>query len=80
MIVKYVFVVVNVDVDKSNTFLRNFDTKNNKRESFDVINFDIIVAQNICFLDIANNVANNINSLKLNVASKIKIIDEIKKV
>ena len=70
-IVKYVF-FDDIDVDKN----RNFDTNLDKRENFDDASFEIIVAQNICLLDVANNV----NSLELSVASKIKIVDEIKSV
>ena len=66
-IVKYVF-VINVDA--------NIDVNLDKRENFDDANFEIIVAQNICLFDVANNV----DSLELSVASKIKIVDEIKKV
>ena len=70
-IVKYVFIV---DVDKNKN--KNFDTNFDKRESFDDTSFNINVAQNICFLDVANDV----NSLELNVASKVEIVNEIKKV
>ena len=86
-IVKYVFVDVDVDVDviidKNNAFSKSFDTKNDKRESFNDISFDIIVAQNICFFDIANDVANKQNSIELNIsniANVINIIDKVKKI
>ena len=45
-IFKYVFVIdVNIDkdVDKKSTFLRNYDTNLDKRESFDkIIDFNVI--------------------------------------
>ena len=66
-IIRYVF-VVSIDA--------NIDVNLDKRKSFDDANFETIVAQNICFLDVANNV----NSLKLSVASKIKIVDKIEKI
>ena len=66
-IVKYVFVVdIDNDIDK------NFNTNLNRRESFDDANFDAICTQNICFFDVANDVANKINSIKL--------VDEVKSV
>ena len=81
-IVKYVF-VVDVDFDenkdKNDIFLRNFDINLNKRESFDDANFDVIIAQNICFLDIANDVVDKIKLNILNIASEINIVDEIKR-
>ena len=81
-IVKYVF-VVDVDFDenkdKNDIFLRNFDINLDKRESFDDANFDVIIAQNICFLDIANDVVDKIKLNILNIASEINIVDEIKR-
>ena len=47
------------------------------------MSFDIIVAQNICFFDVANDVANKQNSIKLNIsniANEINVFDEIKRV
>ena len=80
-IVKYVFVVVDVNIneniDESNAFTRNFDINFDKRETFD---FDIIVAQNICVFDVANNVANKIKLNILIIANEINIVDEIKKI
>ena len=74
-IVKYVFVVninENENINKNDAFSRNFDTRNDKRESFDeIIDFDIIVAQNICFFDVTSDIASKKNSIKL--------VDEIKK-
>ena len=72
-IVKYVFVI-----DVNNNINRNFNSNLNKRENFDDANFDIIFVQNICVLNIVNDVTNNVNSLKLNITSKIKIVDEVK--
>ena len=77
-IVKYVFVIVDVNIDENDAFLRNLNTNLDKRENFDDANFNAIVAQNICFL----NVANKTNSIELNIsniANEIKIVDEIKK-
>ena len=78
-IVKYVF-IVDIDKDKN----KNFDINLDKREDFDeTIDFDANVVQNICFFNVANNVANKINSIKLDfssVANEIKIIDEIKEI
>ena len=51
-IVKYVFVNVDIDKDKD----KNFDINLDKRESFDHISFDAIVAQNIDFLNVANKI------------------------
>ena len=50
-----------------------------------MIDFDINVAQNICFFDIANDVVDKINFIKLDIKfsdiiDKTKIFDEIKKV
>ena len=79
-IVKYIFVVVDVNIDI--IVFKNFDTNLNKRKSFDDVNFNIIAAQNVYFLDVANDVANKINSLKSisNIASEIKIINEVRKI
>ena len=86
-IVKYVFVDIDVDIDitidENDAFSRNFDTRSDKRENFDDMSFDIIVAQNICFFDVANDVANKQNSIKLNIsniANEINVFDEIKRV
>ena len=84
-IVKYIFVVVNVDVDKNNTFSRNLNTSLDKRESFDDANFDAIVAQNICVFDVANNVLNKINSIEFDIrffdiVNEIEIVDKIEKI
>ena len=83
-IVRYVLfnidVDVEIDIDENDILSKKFRTNLDKRESFDDANFDVICAQNICFFDVTNDVANNVNSLKLNVASKIKIVDEIKSV
>ena len=84
-IVRYIFVVVDVDVDKNDAFSRNLSTNLDRRKSFDDANFDAIVAQNICVFDVANDVLNKINSIEfdikfLDIVSEIKIADEIKKI
>ena len=70
-IVKYVFVDVDIKAIRKNSSI-----KSNKREDFnDIIDFDIIFAQNIRFFNVANNVANNIaNKIYL-----IKVNKTIKK-
>ena len=46
----------------------------------------LIYAQNICFFNVANNVANKINLIELNISifniinKLVKVIDEIKKI
>ena len=84
-IVKYIFVVVDVDIDKNNAFSRNLSINLDRRESFDDANFDIIVAQNIYVFDIANDILNKIDSIKLDIKffdiiNEIEIVDEIKKI
>ena len=78
-IVKYIFVVVDVDIVEN----KNFDTNLDKRENFDdVIDFNIIVAQDICFFDVANY-ANKIRQFisTFDIANKlVKIVDEIEKI
>ena len=54
-----------------------FDINLNRRESFDDTSFEIIFAQNIRFFDVAKNVANNINSMKINKIMK-NVENEIK--
>ena len=88
-IVKYIFVDVDVDENidekiksKIDAFLRNSSIKSNNHENFDDIDFEITFAQNICFFNIAKNIANKINSIKINKIIKSvenKINDEIKK-
>ena len=76
-IVKYVFFDIDIDVDK------NFDINLDKRDDFDDTNFETIIAQNICVFDVAKNVLSNLNSIDVNIsniASKIKIVDEVKKI
>ena len=54
--------------------MKNFNIESDKRKSFDnIIDFDIIVAQNIEFFDITSK----IQSIKLNVLIDVKIVDEI---
>ena len=69
-IVKYIF-IININKNKNT----NFDTNFNKRENFDNINIEIIITQNINFL----NIANNIRSTKLNISID-DIINKIKKI
>ena len=74
--IKYVFVIVNVDVN--NNVFKDFNTNLDKRENFDDMNLKIIIAQNICFFDIANKQ----DSIKLNISNvvnEIKIVDEIER-
>ena len=89
-IVKYVFVDIdnskNVDEILENeidTLLRNSNIENDNRENFDdIIDFDIIDAQNICVFDIAKNVANEINKIKINKTIKEienEVSNEVKK-
>ena len=53
--------------DKIDAFLRNSSIENDNREDFDdIIDFDIIFARNFNFFDIAKNVANKINKIKIN--------------
>ena len=67
-------------------FFKNSSIESDNREDFDdIIVFDIIFAQNINFFDIvkkiANDVANKINSIKVNKIMKNlenEISDEIK--
>ena len=57
--------------------LKNSSVENNKREDFNnIIDFDAIFAQDICFFDVAKNVANKINSIKINKITK-RIVNEI---
>ena len=81
-IVKYV--LFDVDFDKEineeiiDALFDNLRTNFDKRESFDdIINFDFIFAQNICFFDVAKSVANKINLIKVDKIISIKIFDEI---
>ena len=69
-IVKYAFIV---DIDKNE--YKNFDINLDKRETFDDINVEAIIAQNINFL----NIANKIRSTKLNISIN-NVVDEIKKI
>ena len=58
--------------------LKNSSIENDKRENFDdIIDFNIIFAQNICFFDVANNIANKI---KMSRKNSIKVFDEIENV
>ena len=79
-IVKYVFIV---DIDENEN--KNFDTNLNKRESFNDTSFNAIVAQKICVFDVANDILNKINSIKLDikffdVVNEVKIVDEVEKI
>ena len=59
--------------------MKNSSIESDKRENFDdIIDFDVIFAQNICFFDIANDVANKIkvNKIMKNVENKVN--DEVK--
>ena len=87
-IVKYILFDINfcekINEKKSNeinTFLRNLSTNLNKHESFNnIIVFNVIIAQNICVFDIAKNVANKINKIKINKiikSVKNKVNDEV---
>ena len=81
-IVKYVFVDVDVDKnvdDEVNALFRNSSIESDNREDFDdIINFDAIFAQNICFFDVAKSVANKINSMKVDKIDSTKFFDEVK--
>ena len=58
--------------------LKNSSVENDKREDFDdIINFDIIFAQNICFFDVTRNVANKINSMRFFDEIENEISDEV---
>ena len=51
--------------------------ENDKRENFDdIIDFDAIFTQNICFFDVARDVANKIDSIKINKITK-RVVDEV---
>ena len=80
-IVKYVFVDIDIDenVDEkiSDTISKNLNKNLDKREDFDDMNFEFIFAQNICFFDVAKNVANKINSIAVFDEIKSEISDEI---
>ena len=57
--------------------MKNSSIESDNRENFDnIIDFDVIFAQNICFFDVSKNVANKIDSMKINKIMK-KIDDEI---
>ena len=43
-IVKYIFVVANVDIDENDTLSRNLSISLDRRENFDETNFDAICA------------------------------------
>ena len=61
--------------------MKNSNIKSDKRESFDdIIDFDIIFTQNICFFNVANDVANKIEINKIINNVKNKVNDEIKRV
>ena len=86
-IVKYV--LFNVDFcEKVNkveseiyAILKNSSIESDKREDFDdIIDFNVIFAQNINFFDVSKNVANKINSIKINKIDSIKINKIMKKV
>ena len=78
-IVKNVFVDVDIceKIDKR-VIDKNLSIDLDKHESFDDIAFETIFAQNICFFDVVKNVANKINSIKIDKINTIKIFDEIK--
>ena len=72
-IVKYVFVD---DVDAKIIVI--FDINLNKRESFDDIDrFEATFAQNICFFDVAKNVASKIKKDRVNSMKINKIIESV---
>ena len=80
-IVKYILFDVDVDIDVD--IDANIDASLDKQKSFDDANLDAIAIQNICFFDVANNVANNVKQSisTFDVAIKlVKIVDEIKKI
>ena len=78
-IVKYVLFDINF-YEKINekvkneidTFFKNSNIESDNRDDFDVINFETISTQDICFLNIAKSVANRANSIEIN-----KIIENV---
>ena len=82
--------LVDVDVDKNvdekidkkiDAFLKSSSIENDNRENFDdIIDFDAIFVQNICFFDVANKINSiNVNKIIKNVENEIndEVNDEI---
>ena len=77
-IVKYVFVDIDIceKIDER-VIDKNLSTSLDRRESFDDIAFETIFAQNICFFDVVENIANKINKInKIEINKIVKNVED----